>query len=281
MIDENLLKKAISFQNKEGIDIQKDQNFLIDKDVIDNFIKISNIKKNERIIEVGSGLGFLTKKIARLCFELISIEIDERFRRYLLDLPKNVKIIFGDAYKLFCDKNFILNIGKIDKIVGNFPYSKLENFLHPLMKGKWFYGDIYMIGPASFVNVVNNNPIFNSYYKAFFINKISKLSFYPQPKTISAIIHLQRIPEPLETKDYFVYIKRFLYENENYKVKNCLREVVIHFGKDIKNIFISKNQARLMVKQLNLSANILEKYVFQLDLKTFELISRKINFIIK
>ncbi len=280
MIDRNLFKKAIFFQDKEGIITQKDQNFLVDKVILDDFIKSINIKPTERIIEVGTGLGFLTEKIAYLCKELISIEIDERFKKYLPKFPKNVKIIFADAYKLFCDKNFTLNIGKIDKIIGNFPYSQLENFLHPLMKGGWFHNDLFIIGPASFVNTVNKNPIFNSYFNAFLIKKIAKTSFYPQPKTVSGIIHLKRRINPLKDKDFSIYLKRFLYEHEHYKLKNGLREAIISLGKDLKNIFISKNQARLLVKKLYLPKNLLERYISQLNLKTFVQISNQITNII-
>jgi protein associated with RNAse G/E len=55
-----------------------------------------------------------------------------------------------------------------------------------------------------------------------------------------------------------------------------LREAIISIGKDLKNVFISKNQARLLVKKLNLSKEVLETYIFQLDLKIYEQISKKV-----
>lgn len=272
----NYLDRVKKFEKLNRLIQKLDQNFLIDERVIMDFIKICQIKKDERIIEVGTGLGFLTERIAPLCRQLVSIEIDLRFKDFLKFLPENVKVLYGDAYKLFCDKKFVLTLGKIDKIIGNFPYSKLENFLHPAMKGSWFEGDIFMIGSASFVNTVNKNPIFNSYYQAFFIKKIDKLSFYPQPKTVSAIIHLKRIENPEKTKDLKIFIKRFLYTHENWKLKNCLREAIITAGKKLKNKFITKNQARVIIKNLNIEDEILEKEVSHISLDLYDFISKNL-----
>lgn len=271
-----VLEKVRRFEKSHKLIQKLDQNFLVDKGVIDDFIKTCHIKKEERIIEVGTGLGFVTERVAPLCNQLITIEIDLRFKDFLKFLPDNVKVIYGDAYKLFCDKEFVSSLGKIDKIIGNFPYSKLENFLHPLMKGGWFEEDIFMIGPASFVNTVNRNPIFNAYYQAFFIKKINKSSFYPPPNTISAIIHLKRIKLAGKTSDLKIFIKRFLYEHEHWKLKNCLREGIIKAAKQLNNKFISKNQARAIIKNLDIKDEILEKEVYCIGLDIYEIVSEKL-----
>lgn len=276
MLVNKLLEKAKKFEEENKINLKLDQNFLIDQKIINDFINICHFEKNERVIEIGTGLGFLTEKIAQFCQELISIEIDFRLKSYLKNLPNNVKIIFGDAYKLFNDKKFIVDIGRIDKIIGNFPYSKIENFLHPLMKDCWFEGNIFFIGPASFVNTVNQNPIFNSYYQAFFIKKIKKDSFYPVPNTTSAIICLKRMGNPEETGNLIIFIKRFLYEHENWKLKNCLREAIIEAGKRLKRILITKNQAREMIRKMKIPQKELNKKVANISLNLYHLISEKI-----
>ncbi|MCX7881543.1 MAG: hypothetical protein N2482_03500 [Patescibacteria group bacterium] len=275
-MENKLLKRVKEFEKKNKINIKLDQNFLIDEKILRDFIDICQIKSKERIIEIGAGLGFITEKLILFAKEVIAFEIDKRFESYLKKLSFKAKLIFGDGYKFFCDKKLISNLSKIDKIVGNFPYSKLENFLHPLMKGSWFEGDIYMIGPASFVNTINKNPIFNSYYQAVFIKKIKKDSFYPQPNTISAIIHLQRIKNPEKSKNLKIFIKRFLYEHENWKLKNCLREAIIEINKKIKNKFITKNQAREIIKKLKISQDDLEKTGYQTNLKLYQDIAQKL-----
>ena len=40
------------------------QNFLIDQNIISKIIKIGNIKEDKTVLEIGSGYGHLTKKIA-------------------------------------------------------------------------------------------------------------------------------------------------------------------------------------------------------------------------
>lgn len=103
-----LFEKVKEFERKNKLNQKFDQNFLIEEEVINDFINFCHIKKNEKIIEVGSGLGFLTEKLGFLANKIFSFEIDERFKSFLTKLPNNVEIIFGDAYKLFCNKDFIL-----------------------------------------------------------------------------------------------------------------------------------------------------------------------------
>lgn len=147
------------------------------------------------------------------------------------------------------------------------------------MKGGWFKGDIFMIGPASFVNKVNKNPIFNSYYQAFFVRKIDKSNFYPPPKTVSAIIYLRRIDYSEKTKNISIFIKRFLYEHEGWKLKNCLREAIIKSFYKIKNKLISKNQARQIIKKLKINPLNLEKKVYEVELEFYNNIAEEIKLI--
>lgn len=273
---DGLLLKVKEFEKFWKIDIEKDQYFIINQKIIDDLIKIADVKKNESVLEIGTGLGFITFPLAKKAKKVITIEIDQRFKPFLKNLPSNVSLIFGDAYKLFCNEKFIASLGKIDKIIGNIPYRKAENFLHPIIKGDWFFGDLFWITPSSFVNKVNNNPIFSAYFKAKFIKKIPKESFYPQPKTISAIVHFQRIEDPEKTKNYEIFIRRWLYEHENWKLKNALREGIITAGKRIKNQFITKNQAREIIRKIGIEDKDLEKMVSQIKLKLYFKITKKI-----
>ena len=65
---------------KYGIKANKKlgQNFLIDENVLDNIVNASEINKNDLVIEIGPGLGTLTKKLLEKAGKVISIELDER-----------------------------------------------------------------------------------------------------------------------------------------------------------------------------------------------------------
>ena len=99
------------------------QHFLNDRNILK---KILNLHKNltlGTVIEIGPGLGSLTKEILNRDAKLITIEKDTRLKEPLLSLkelwPNNLEIIFGDALKIE-----IHNLGnKPRRIIANLPYN--------------------------------------------------------------------------------------------------------------------------------------------------------------
>lgn len=277
-MEENLIIIVKRFIKKNPISIKKDQFFLIDESVIDKFIKHANIDKGDRVLEVGPGLGFLTKILAQKVKEVVAIEIDERFKPYLAKLPKNAKIIYGDAYKLLNNKQFLKKTKPPTKVISNIPYSQAQNMLHNYTNSLWYSGDLVWIGPLSLVNKINKEPILGAYFNTEVKEKIPKTAFYPEPNTISAIIYFRRIPDPLKSGDFEIYFRRWLYNHEDWKVKNTLREGIIKAAFDLKGKKVTKNQARELIEDLQIPEQELEKltnnirpeYYFEIPIKLQE-----------
>lgn len=268
----NIIKQ---FLEKNPVLIEKDQYFLMDKSVIDKFTRIADINKEDRVLEVGPGLGFLTMALAKKAKEVIAIEIDERFKPYLNKLPKNVEIIYGDAYKLLNNREFLRKVKPPTKTVSNIPYSQAQNMLHNYTNSYLYQGDLVWIAPLSLVNKINKEPILGAYFKTEVKEKIPKSAFYPEPNTTSAIIHFKRIPDPLKTENFGIYLRRWLYNHEDWKVKNALKEGIIKAAFDLKNKKITKNQAKGLIKGLQipdqeldkLTNNIRPEYYFEIPVK--------------
>ena len=75
------------------------QNFLKDNNVL-NMIADSIKTKDDLIIEIGPGMGALTKKLINKDSYVIAYEIDERTKEYLLPLEnEKTKIIYKDFLK--------------------------------------------------------------------------------------------------------------------------------------------------------------------------------------
>ena len=114
------------------------QNFLIDQNIINKIIKIGNIQENKIILEIGPGLGNLTKKIRAMNPRLIfAVEKDKRLFLHLKDEFENfnnVKIINDDIIKFIKRKN----IGKNIIVYGNLPYNISTQILASfIMIDKW------------------------------------------------------------------------------------------------------------------------------------------------
>ena len=96
------------------------QHFLIDKTALGTIVDAANIKKGDRVLEVGPGLGVLTKELLSLGADVTAIERDKRFTDYLAANADGVRLVMGDAAKLDWDQ---LMGDKPWKFVSNLPYS--------------------------------------------------------------------------------------------------------------------------------------------------------------
>ena len=106
------------------------QNFLTDKNIIDNIIEASNIGENDLVIEIGPGIGVITKEAAAKASSVIAVEIDKNLIPILQETladETNVKIINRDILKT--DLTAVIEEEKKNfpqmesvRIIGNLPY---------------------------------------------------------------------------------------------------------------------------------------------------------------
>lgn len=79
------------------------QNFLIDDEAISKIIDSAEITKEDLIIEIGPGLGTLTKELLERAGKVVCIELDRRMINILEDRFKmydNLEIINEDVLKV-------------------------------------------------------------------------------------------------------------------------------------------------------------------------------------
>jgi 16S rRNA (adenine1518-N6/adenine1519-N6)-dimethyltransferase len=98
------------------------QHFLIDQAALSSIVDAAAIKKGDFVLEVGPGLGVLTKELIAHGAEVTAIEQDRRMVEYLVGAHGHapVRIIHGDA----ADIHWHELIGERTwKFVANLPYS--------------------------------------------------------------------------------------------------------------------------------------------------------------
>ncbi len=96
------------------------QNFLIDQAALKDIVQAAEIKKGEHVLEIGPGLGVLTKELIAAGARVTAIEKDKKLFSHLAKMSYNVQLHQGDAAKLDWDK--LIN-NKPWKFVSNLPYS--------------------------------------------------------------------------------------------------------------------------------------------------------------
>ncbi|MBM3234316.1 hypothetical protein FJZ19_04460 [Candidatus Pacearchaeota archaeon] len=220
---------------------EKDQHILINKEIIKKEIEEADIKKEDKIIEIGAGTGNLTKELAKKSC-VLAFEIDEKFSKFLDKLKKkyeNLEIIYGNALEY--------DWHKYNKIVANIPYSASEAILQKAINSG--IKEIIMIVSSSFKEKLLSQEkiglIAGIFYNIKPICKIGKENFFPVPRTESWLVKLERKDDNKNK-----IIKNILLKKG--KIKNAILYSLVENGK-------TKNQAKEIIKKMNLDSQVLEK----------------------
>lgn len=190
------------------------QNFLINQNVIDEIVNGAQISKDDLVIEIGPGLGTLTKALLQRAGKVICIELDERMVKILNDrfsLYKNFEIINDDVLKVDLNK-IIEKENKKCKIVANLPYYITTPIIMKLLENKLNIESITVMIQKEVAERLIATPgeklsgaiTYTVYYycESEKIMEVPPESFIPEPEVTSEVIKLNlRKSSPVEVND--------------------------------------------------------------------------------
>ena len=201
---------------------------MIESTVFHSMALHASLSKNDVTLDIGAGLGFLTRFLADRCRCVLAVESDARLVDVLreeLGSSSNIQIIEGDVLKV--------NIPQFDKVVSIPPYYISSSLLLWLLEkdvdcailifqNEFADRLVASIGSEdySWLTVVTNY-----YAETELLDEIPKGSFYPQPKVDSIIVRLKpKRPPPfdLKSKTLFKQLVQSLFTQRNRKIKNAL-----------------------------------------------------------
>ena len=204
------------------------QNFLVEPDVCKRIVDSAFISKEEKVLEIGPGLGSLTHFISHQTDNLTVVDIDERMIAFLKLVYQNVNIVQDDI------RNH--DVSGYDKIIGNLPYNiTSETIVYLLLNAKNVKKIVLMIqtdayphfsdvkgkeyGPSSVLLHLLGQP------KKLF--QVKAGSFYPAPKCGSMVfeINMNQRCDFEEAKQTHLFAKR-LFLNRRKTISNNLMGVV-------------------------------------------------------
>ncbi|MFA6100368.1 MAG: rRNA adenine dimethyltransferase family protein [Patescibacteria group bacterium] len=203
------------------------QHFLIDQQVLAEIIEAAEIKKGDRVLEIGPGLGVLTRELIKCGADVIAIEKDRRLAEYTFNSfpsfdggkvsssTRRIEGIFGDAAKLDWDQ-FVGD--KPWKFVSNLPYAITSLALRKALyaknppevvvvlvqrevaervlarDGKMSLLALMVglaVGPVETQNLASNSKQSNPNNPNIqIIRRVPAEAFYPPPKVESAILKI-------------------------------------------------------------------------------------------
>ena len=234
------------------------QNFLVDNNTVLKIIEKADIKNTDNVLEIGPGIGTLTREIAKNSKKVVSIEVDETLKPILKETIsefENAKIIYSDILKLDLKTVTKENFGDEKyKVIANLPYYITTPILEFLLKSKTNIDDITVMVQKEVAERMTANPGSKSYgslsvYIKYFgdakkVLQVPKTVFIPRPDVDSAVVKIS--------------INEKYQEIESEELEKVLRA---GFGKRRKTILNSFSSG------LNIEKEEMEKILEKLELQ--------------
>ena len=231
------------------------QNFLIDSKIIDKIVEVGNIKKNDKIVEVGPGTGNLTIKILEKKPNYLTvIEKDEKLAEILNNKFKNnIKIINGDILKV--DINDYLN-NKNSIIFGNLPYNISTKILINWIRNdnieKYYKRFVLLfqkevadriIAEVNTKNFSRISIISNWKFNIKKILDISPESFFPKPKIKSSLLTFEPKKSFYNLNDAknLEYVTNIFFNQKRKMIKKPMKFLFKNFEEVSKELSIDLN----------------------------------------
>lgn len=218
---ETLIEETKFIMKKYNIRANKSlgQNFLISEQVVNEIVESSKIDKEDLVIEIGPGLGTLTKYLLEKAGKVIGIELDKKMVEILQDrfkLYNNFELYHEDVLKI--DLKHLIkkekentNIKQV-RIVANLPYYITTPIIMKLLEEKLDLESITVMIQKEVADRLIAIPgeketgaiTYAVYYFAIAeaILEVPKESFIPEPEVTSKVIKLNiRKEPPIEVQD--------------------------------------------------------------------------------
>ena len=224
------------------------QNFLVDGQVLERIITAADLKPEDTVLEIGTGLGVLTEALARKVKQVVGIDPDKdmiQISKQVLAGCPNVELIAADFLKWKPDRTF-------NKVVANVPYYITSPIIEKLLTEPrilFLPAGRHGAGSANTLIVLTvqkevaeriaaspGNRDFGS-FTVFVQNRadvaidslVSRRSFYPSPDVDSAILVLRPYGKPKYNIDE--KIVRAAFSQRRKMIRSSLAEFNIDFEK--------------------------------------------------
>jgi 16S rRNA (adenine1518-N6/adenine1519-N6)-dimethyltransferase len=188
------------------------QNFLVHDRVLESILRLVELTAEDEILEIGPGLGSLTRRLVARARRVLAVEIDrflvEKLRAGDLGSHPALELIHGDILKFPLES--ILPDRKI-KLVANLPYSISTPVLFRLFELRDRFSFFVLMVQREVAERMASAPGTKSYgslsvwcqvYGRIAAKvPVAPEAFFPRPKVRSMVLKLELHPEPLVSKD--------------------------------------------------------------------------------
>ena len=217
-MEQNISQSTIEIIKKYNFVFQKKygQNFLIDGRVLDKIIGAAQIGPDDCVLEIGPGIGTMTKRLAEAAGQVIAVEIDKNLIPILQEVLgeyDNITILNEDILKV--DIPALVeqyNGGRPIKVVANLPYYITTPIIMGLFESNVPIDNINVMVQKEVALRMQEGPgskdygalslAVQYYAEPYIVANVPPNCFIPRPKVGSAVIRLTRHKEkPVQVKN--------------------------------------------------------------------------------
>ena len=187
------------------------QNFLVHSHTAQRIVDLAGLNPEDTVVEVGVGLGALTRPLSGVAARVIGVEADSgiiRLHEELQDLPENVRLVHADILKLNLAE--LCQDGARLKIVANLPYSISSPFLFHLIEHREHLHSAVIMLQKELGLRLSAQPGSKVYGAPTVLLaacadveallEVGPTEFHPQPQVDSLVLRLSFYPEPARLK---------------------------------------------------------------------------------
>ena len=210
------------------------QNFLIDGAALDRIVAAADLTPAGTVLEIGPGLGALTRRLAQAAGRVIAVEIDQNLIPLLRDTLagySNIELVHGDILKL--DLSSLVG-ESFYKVVANLPYYISAAVIRRLLEAparpslliltlQLEVAQRLVAGPGEMSLLAVSVQFYGA---PVIVTRIKAGSFYPAPKVDSAVVRIDVHAQPpvaVPDVDHFFAVARAGFGQKRKQLHNALR----------------------------------------------------------
>lgn len=213
------------------------QNFLVDQRALERIVEAAELGSEDIVLEIGPGLGTLTRLLAAEAGQVVAVELDQRLtevlKQSLAGLP-NVEVIHGDILELNPADLLEQQGGNFQyKVVANLPYYITSAILRHLLTAEVRPRLMVVTVQLEVAQRITAKPGDMSllavsvqfYGRPRIVTRVKASAFYPSPQVDSAVVRIDLHDHPIvevDDADSFFEVVRAGFAQRRKQLRNAL-----------------------------------------------------------